>query len=93
VSNPQDWGLGMLTEGDLVHIMFLDHAENADKPPICNVYGRLQTVRQGHVVVLGWETNIDQDNPVENPHTLWSIVRGAIIASYRLERGVSEEIG
>ena len=67
--------------GDLVHITFLDHAENSKDALLFEVFGRLYKITRKAYLVRSWgyKDEIDRavDSNTDNEHT-YAIVKSAV---------------
>ena len=70
-----------LKVGDVVHITFLDHAENSKDALLFEVFGRLYKITRKAYLVRSWGYVSDVDRAVDsntdNEHT-YAIVKSAV---------------
>jgi len=70
-----------LKVGDVVHITFLDHAENSKDVLLFEVFGRIYKITRKAFCVRSWGyvTDVDRagDSNTDNEHT-YAIVKSAV---------------
>ena len=73
--------------GDIVRVVFLDHAENSDKAMLFEAIGRLTKITRTEYVLYFWsyvnEIDRARDDNKDNENC-FAIVRKAIVSAKRL---------